>query len=253
MLFRKAPTLSTAQRELLLAACARNQAADIHYKVGGQSRIAHARLIELAEGELRLDRPQCGGRDVRFDADAEVTAFFADDTRFFSFTTTVLQPLIRIELNRDKKVLGIALAAPNLLTEEQRRQAYRLSLAKYEVKALLHDAAADGESAPIQARHFTGRVVNISVGGMAVLFEAKLCPHLKSGELFMATLSLPNQDDPFCFVAETRHIRRVREGLFTMSGFRFLNFGPRDVVRQGQRIHQFIIGEQRRHLRGRVR
>lgn len=251
--FRRRPSLCEREQELLTTACARNQAIDLHYKHDGQPKIAHARLIEYTDEELRIDRPSTDGREALLTEQQEITAFFADDSRFYSFATRILQTRVRMELNRDKRILGVTLETPTQIIEEQRRHAYRLSLAKYEVKVFLSDGSVGADTLQDDPKRLTGRIVNLSVGGMAVLVPIKGVPPLRSGELFAATFSLPNQDDPLYYIAELRHVRRVRDGLNGLAGFRFTSQGPRDVVRQSQRIHQFIIGEQRRHLRRRVR
>lgn len=239
-------------REILEQLCAHNRAGEIHYEQDGALRTARMRFITLGADELQIDRPQCIGRDVNLPDGTELTAYFYHEGELHAFSTRVLRQIVIVDLNRQKRVVGMALALPAAIRREQRRRDFRVSLARHDVPVTLHELDADTlASAPRSAARFPGRAVNLSAGGLGVMVEKAACPKLEVWQRLYVLFTLPEDDEPLALPAEIRQVRAVHDGLELMLGLRFLDTGEVSFRTQTRRIGDFIIAEQRRQIRRR--
>lgn len=244
--------LSNRDRNLLAEACARNQSAEIQFSEHGEKRSARVRLIAFDDELLHTDRPQCIGRDVHLRDHMPLTVYFAHDQGHFAFRSEVVRAVTTVELNRQTRVTGMAIQAPVELRRQQRRQDFRLSLAKYDIEVQSHEVSpADINLAPLDAVHFAGRLTNISAGGVGILCRAASCPKLEQWATYFMLFRLPEVPEPFVLAAEVRHIRNLHDGLEWIIGLSFIQPREPQIRVQIQRVTKFIADEQRRQLRGR--
>jgi c-di-GMP-binding flagellar brake protein YcgR len=244
--------LSDSDRELLMEVCARNQSAEIQFLENGQIRSARVRLIAFDDEVLRTDRPQCIGREVHLRDHMPLTVYFAHNQSHFAFRSEVARAVTNVELNQHTRVTGMAIQTPVRLRRQQRRQDFRLSLAKYDIQVRLHEvSAADINLVPLDAVRFVGRLTNISAGGVGILCEAAGCPKLEQWATHFMLFRLPQVPQPFVLAAEVRHARGVHDGLERIVGMSFIQPREPQIRIQIQRVAKFIADEQRRQLRER--
>lgn len=247
---RKHTGLTAQERDRLEQACARNQSADLHYHEGPELRTARTRLLAIAGDELYIDQPRCIGQDVLLAKDKSLTVYLLIDSELYAFSSRVVRPRVEVDLNRQRRIVGVALRMPAQLRKQQRREQFRLSLAKADVAANLHKTSADAaDVVPLDAPRFRGRVVNISLGGVGVLYDVSRTPPLAPGEILFIEFALPEAESPFVFPVEVRHLRSVRDDENRICGLRFLDTTAPAVRGQVQRLNKFIAAEQRRQLR----
>lgn len=247
---RKHTGLTAQERERLAQACARNQSADIHYHEGPELRTARTRLLAIAGDELHIDRPQCIGQDILLAKDKSVTVYLLIDSELYAFSSRVVRPRVEVDLNRQRRIVGVALRTPGQLRKQQRREQFRLSLAKADVAASLHKTSVDvADVVPLDAPRFSGRVVNISLGGVGVLYDVGRAPPLAPGEVLFIEFALPEVESPFVLPVEVRHIRGVRHDENRICGLRFLDTTAPLIREQVAQLNKFLADEQRRQLR----
>lgn len=242
--------LSPAEHKLLEQACARNQSAEIHYHEGAELRTARTRLLGTVGNELFIDRPQCIGQDVVLPENKLLTVYLVIESELYAFRARVVRSRVEVDLNRQRRVPGVALGMPSAVRKQQRREQFRLSLARTDVPASLHGTSPDAvDVVPLDAPRFKGRIVNISLGGLGVLYDTSACPPLTSGMTLFVQFTLPEIELGFVFPVEARHVRHVRDEADRIVGLRFLDTTVPAIQVQIQQLNKFIVDEQRRQLR----
>jgi len=236
--------------ELLADACVRNTSAELHYHVDDELHTARTRLLGLNGDELQLDKPQSIGQPVRLSRDTRVTVYIVAGGELWAVDGVVAKTAAELELNRARRITGMTLRLTSVPRREQRREQFRVSLAKYELPVALHRLAEDLlDAAPRDAQRFNGRAVNISVGGVAVLCDARHSPQLAVQDLLFAVFGLPNVDRQLALPVEVRHTRPVHDGLEFIVGLRFVQPQSPPIRMQLQRVDRFVVEEQHRQLR----
>ncbi len=247
---KKAEVLSEREHELLERACARNQPAEIHYTEANELRSARGRLIAIDDETISLDKPQCIGREPNLISDTPLRVYFMFDGAYFGFKSVVACSSLDVDLSRRKRVTGMTIRIPTRVREEQRRQDFRLSLAKHEITAELHETTPDNISAaPVGAVRFSVRLTNISTGGVAALCAAAKCPKLLEWDVFYLRFDLAGVPEPLVLPAEVRHLRSLRDGEVRVIGLRFISAKEPAMRAQIQQINRFIADQQRIQLR----
>lgn len=238
---------------MLDEACARNLSAEMHYELENELRTARMRLIRIGDEGIEVDMPQAIGQEVALEAGAEVKVYFSRDQEFYAFDTTVRRSVVSVDLNKRKRVTGMVLALPAELVRQQRRQDFRVSLSRHELAVTCHDLP-EGETAaaPRDAWQYTGRLVNISRGGVAAIFDASAVQGLAARTSLFLICQLPEIDAPVLLPVEVRNIRRVHEGQKRVVGLVYIDTDNPLFRAAYQLIDEFIAAEQRRQLRKRT-
>ncbi len=237
--------------KLLREACARNAAAELHYRTGDDQLVtARVRLLDVDAETIYTDRPQSIGKSVRFrERQVVVVHFLLSGTRY-AFRARVVKPHCFVQLNANQRVPGMAIGQPGAIRPHQRRADFRMSLASHKVVAVIHRGSAeDGGSCPVQARPLKALLTNISAGGVCTVVDRAEARDWRLGDTFFVNFELPAVDDDFHMMAELRHTRPIHDGLSVVAG---LKFRPWSLVRMRavvRRITRFIASEQRRQLR----
>ncbi len=241
-----------AALEILREACARNAASDLQYedRTGGLVS-ARARLISMDDDQVYLDQATSLGRPVRLQTNQKVTVYFLLNGRRYAFHTHAILPQCYLRLNAEQRVPGMALAAPNVITEQQRRGDFRISLAGYEkLDVLVHGGTLDGGGAArIDAPRYVGRILNVSAGGLGALFERCSKPRMRAGDLLFLSFSLPEMENSFAVASELRFIRAIHDGQSTVTGFKFMPWSLVPMPSYCREIARFIAAAQRRQLK----
>ncbi len=246
----RSPDMSRDRQTLLAEACARNLSAELHYHVDEELCTARTRLLGVSGDELQIDRPQSIGQPLRLTRDTRVTLYIAVGGELWALDGVVARTAAEVELNRGRRITGMILRLASPLRREQRREQFRVSLAKYDVPVILH-GLAEGylDAAPCDARRLAGRAVNISVGGVAVLCDARRYSPPTVQDVLFAVFSLPIVDFQLALPVETRHVRPVHAGLECIIGLRFIQPQAPPIRVQIQRVDRFVVEEQHRQLR----
>ena len=241
-----------ATHGLLTEACNRNAAAELHFDGQEGARVtARVRLLGLEPELVLTDRPQSMGRPVVFRPRQPVLVHFPLGGVRYAFRTQVVRCHYPVRLNATQQVAGIALAMPSEVREQQRRADFRLSLAGCEaIQAEMHPGSPDGGgSAPIDARRFSARLINISAGGVGQLVDAQEARKWKHRDTFFISFCLPDVEGEFRMVAELRHERRIHEGRSAVAGFKFLPWPLVPLKASVRQILKFTAVQQRRQLK----
>ncbi len=245
---------SETARALLEGMCAQNRSAEVHYWRGDELCSARMRLLDISDDEIRVDKPQCIGREVILRHGTSLTVYFSHSGTLYAFKSKVTKPILRFDLNHRKSIVGMALKVPTEVSEEQRRHDFRLSLARYDITATLHETSPqDVNSAPISAAQFAGRLINISATGLGMLFDTDRCPKCSHWDIFYIQYCLPKINEPFVLLVEVRHARAIHDGLEKIVGFKFLDTRELLIKVQLRHIAEFLAAEQRRQLNTRRR
>jgi c-di-GMP-binding flagellar brake protein YcgR len=238
---------------ILAAACARNVPVEIHHRDHGDGvNVCKSRLIRMDDANLYLDRPQCIGGAVAFHKDQSLSVYFALDEQLYMFRARVVNEELLVKLNEHKMVLGIALTRPDGLESGQRRLSYRVSLAAAdEIAVDLHGASsADPNACPLNARRFSGRLVDLSLGGAALRVRGAVHTSFRHGECFFMSFELPGEEGELRCLAQVRQSRDIQNGAATRLGVRFIPWPTETSIRQQQVVLQrFVTKVQRARLK----
>lgn len=237
---------------LLAEACHRNTAAELHFDCGeGGLVTARVRLLGLDRQQVLTDRPQSMGKLVVFKRRQPLLVYFPLGGVRYAFRSHVVRSQCLVQLNARQRVMGMAVAFPSEVREQQRRADFRLSLAGHGAMiAEVHQGLpGDGGSAPIGAKRFSARMVNISAGGVGLLIDARETRDWRLGDTFFVSFHLPDVEAEFQMMTEFRHYRRIHDGLSAVAGFRFIPWPLVSTKAQVRHILRFIAAQQRCRLR----
>ena len=201
--------------------------------------LADAISYELAGPHIPCDRP------------VRITLMLSG--KRYEFDTVVLDDAVKIELNRELRVRGIALALPTRVLESQRRAHFRVSvLSDGAVSVILAPAHPQIRGAcEVKAKPVRARLVNISAGGMALLIARRELNRVKPSQLFYACFTLPEVDDEFVMLVVVRHARLVASSDSHRVGLAFLPWDGIDLREDLRRVTNYVARRERRQLRRR--
>lgn len=249
----QARTLETA--DLLREATQRAVPIELHrHERNGTVSVAKARLIFDDERNLYLDDPQAIGTPLNFEFGQEVAVFFWLYDTLFTFNASVVAAHCVINLNSRKQVKGIALTRPAQIRKGQRRGSYRISIAaSLSIPAILHEAdMVEGSACPMDARRWSnGKVVDLSLGGMSVMFDREPPHHFRVGRSIFVGFTLPLEDREVIALSEIRQIRPLHDGASCRLGLAFLPWPHERHFRANveQVMQRFIAKLERQTLR----
>ena len=240
-------------REMVDRACARNAPAELHFATtsSNEAHIARIRLIRIEGGELYADAPLSTDSQTTLSRRQRVIIHTMIDGTRYAFHTHVERVFTTVDLNAHKRISAITLAVPDSITQRQRRECFRISVAGHpDIPVAFCKALPDQpDCCALDAERFSGRLVNVSVGGLCVIVPVSRRRRFCQGERFFVEFMLPAVDEPFCLSAEGRHFRKVHENTDTLIGLRFrtdIAWPTKPLI---QAISRFVADEERRQLR----
>ncbi|MFQ5463918.1 MAG: hypothetical protein ACE5E5_15000, partial [Phycisphaerae bacterium] len=162
---------------------------------------------------------------------------------------TILRSNAQVRLNAQQALRGLELKTPAKIECIQRRKHYRvgvsgLKLADIEL-ARPHDGHDDRCS--INGRIGPGRIINISAGGMTLLFDISVLKRAKIGERFFGTLTIPGHPEALHLLLEARHARNIVSSESLLVGFAFRPWVGMEF-RHAQRTLTRVVTELERKL-----
>lgn len=245
---------SSVVRDMIDRACARDTPARLHFTDNSdEDHIARIRLIKLEDNEIYADAPLSADPKTSLSKRQPVIVHTRIEGSRYAFRTRVERVFTKVDLNAHKRITAITLALPNNITQQQRRQCFRVSVAGHADIHVAFCATVPGQPdcCPINAEQFRGRMVNISAGGLCVIVPMSQRRRFGAGERLFVEFALPEIDEPFQLSVEVRRTKKVHEDTDTLLGLRFktdLAWPARPLIQQ---ITRFIANEERRQLRRR--
>ena len=267
---------------MLLNMCARNQPCQLVYRTSSDRKIhCNVRLLHIAEDQIILDMPMDRRRPIILPPGQNVRLYFLWKKQRYTATTTVITKQ-KWPADASNALPALVVRYPDGIEKAQRRECFRLSLVHLpsapvllrwltdlnaqantpeataetarEVLARLddpdssvHDVASknrDPREAP-----YKGRMLNLSETGCCAAFDRCRLHPLKTGDLYRACFSLPNDRQPFQIVAEIHWNRIHPAGDRIMVGMAW-QLDPADRAHRiiQKRIARFITTQQRETL-----
>jgi len=216
--------------------------ADIRFLADGASPSSlPTKMLKSGEQSFFVERPV--GPDGPVDAVAGVQAVvtFSLPSRRFQVETTI-RGRRQIEFAPGTRIDAIELSLPHRVSEIQRRADYRVPLwSAAPVIAQFEPLPVGGAHDDFSAEAYQAELQNISVGGVAALVDATTAPHLKAGQTFRMTFSLPGREEVFNFIVRVQHIRPMKHVELRLIGLKFLPGDDAQVNRQAiQTIRSFV-------------
>lgn len=247
----KTNQVSSDVHDAIDRACARNAPAELHYSANNETHIARIRLIKIEGNEIYADAPLSSDSKTALSKHQPVIIHTMIDNTRYAFQTRVERVFTMVDLNAKKRIRAITFAIPRQIKQQQRREYYRVSVAGHDdIRIDFCPTLPDrSDCCSIDAKHFSGRLVNISTGGLLVIVPVSQHRGFRFGERFFVEFELPDIEDPFQLSVEMRHFRKVHENTDTLVGLKFktdVNWPVRPLVQQ---ITRFIANEERRQLR----
>ena len=243
---------SVDTRRLLEVACARNLSAEMHWEGWKDRAVGRLRLLAIDDRYVYTDRPRLDGPRLELSADQMVQVHFLCDGNRYVFRTRIADPWTSVRLNAKLRVAGVALRIPDRIITQQRRSDFRVSLAAGSIAVRLHEVDPnDMTLCPILAARFTGRIANISAGGLGVLVKQVQRGVMEPGERYCAQFALPGEPDPMVLFVEVRNVRTNRDRKVHLVGMHFLPCAAVGTARRIAAVQRFIVAEQLRQIRAR--
>lgn len=240
-------------RQILDAACERNVAIEIHHRNRqDELTVSRSRLLVIQGDTLYVDQPQAIGGQAHYTTAQPLDVYFSADDTLHHFSTQVLQSGVVVSLNASRRVVGMALMTPKSVNAGQRRQNFRIGLASAdEIAVDLHTASAsDPNACPIDARHFSAKLVDLSLGGAAVRVRHAVYSSFHVGECFFMSFYLPGEPAEVRCLAQVRQTRDILDGAATRLGVHFLRWPTAAAMRQHSlTLQRFITRMQRAMLK----
>lgn len=250
-------------RDPLRSACERNISLELHCLSQASTQraleadvmVARSRLLHDREQEIEVDSIQCIGKRLRIGPGAQVDAYFFLDEQLLTFRSVVTKVRHVVELNEEKKIVGLCLSRPRRVSQGQRREDHRVSVAGLApIDVSIHEASPDNpNTSGLAAWRFTGQMVNLSRGGMAVRVEGPDRFRFRVSRFYYLSFAVPSEDEDMLFLVESRHVREMDRQEARIIGFQFLPWpSPLDLREHSRRIGKFCIETERQQLsRGR--
>jgi len=164
----------------------------------GVTVIARTRLLGINDENLIFDSLQYRPNSDRIPVGATVEARFLLDGKRYGFVSRFLKDRVVFQLNKQQRLRGIALAKPASVSEEQRRNNFRVSLVGSKATPVsivrAHDQISD--ACRIDGYVGTGQIVNLSASGMGLQVDRSVLPKAAEGELYYLTFDLEGLDNP---------------------------------------------------------
>lgn len=235
--------------EVVDEAASRNIPLEIHAEgTSGGMLVARTRVLGMDAERVYLDGPQRAGKEVRFASGTSLVGHIALRGVRYEFRATVADAACVVKLNEQVYVGGMSIWRPQSANESQRRHDYRVSFARFDPVAVwMHEPSrSQPDAADLDALRHRVRLVNVSLGGMAVRVDMPPVSRFAPGRRWFLLFTLPKQSEPFVFLAEIRHSRSILDGQAAVLGLQFVPwFNRYEMQRQLNRLSRCLSEIQR--------
>jgi len=239
-------------RDLVLRAVERNVPCEMQIRrASGELFVIKSRLLNTSRDGIEIDWPTSIGQDVPIHEELKMEVFFGIDDQRYRFSSRIVELRRKIELNEAHRIVGVVLAWPARVADGQRRNDHRVSLTDRDLAVLVHPAQhpwEDGAS-PVGGPHARLRVVDLSIGGLALIVPAKWIGITEVNRLFFAALDLGHHGRSTVLM-EVRQRRRLNRSHQLRVGLKFKAWPDRREFQQMQQdIQRYLVEVQRERLK----
>lgn len=250
-----AATTSVDVDGFLAQACEQSLAVELSHQRQGHVSRCRARLVRLGRATVLTDTPLYDQNARRLPVRVPVTGVVQRDDSRYEFDTVIESDAIIVSLNSERRVRGLELRRPTIVRRSQRRAAFRVSLAGGEPVpvTLVECAPVEHPACSLSVRPVGGRLVNLSVGGAAVLVPRRLVLHAQHGQRYFTSFLLPSAEREFLLETSVRHVAAVEASSALRMGMTFVGWGVEDMRTESARLARALAALQQLQLRQRKR
>lgn len=240
--------------EVLCDAAARTAVLQLHFENRtGSLIVGNTRIRNLTDTQILAEAISFVDGRERIPSGRPFWAHFMSHGKRLQFQTVIEADRVPIMVPGRKRSIGVALRRPQRVTVSQRRAHVRVSVSAGDA---IHVHAAPSflktsNACPIDACHYVGRMLNLSAGGMAILFHTEELRKCRLNDRFFLTFTLPNTSGEFCMLGSLRHARKVESSDSWRVSYTFKPWDGSKMRSEQHRIAQFIAQREREHLRRR--
>lgn len=215
---------ATEIHEIVESSAMRNTPVAITCQIGGSWRSYRSRFLGLRDGELWVEYPQPEpGREApQVDLGSRLGAAFKQRHHKYVFTAAVLQ-VADFALAGGAAVRGVQIEWPVKMQRLQRRAFYRAGVPSDRpafVEFWQGSPGQDPRGALREKLLYTGKLLDISAGGVRLQLIGDRNPQLQTGDPVGMLLKLHGLDEPLRVGGQFRHAARDEFG--TTLGIQFM-------------------------------
>lgn len=240
--------------EVLCQAAARTSVLELHYENRtGSLIVGNTRIRSLTGTQILAETISYGEDRERIPSGRPFLAHFMVRGKRLQFQTVLEDDHVPIMGPGRERAFGVALRRPQSVTASQRRAHVRVSLSAGD-PIQVHAAPSSSKTlntCPIDARHYVGRMLNLSAGGITVLFHSDELRKGKLNDRFFLTFTLPDASGEFYMLGSLRHRRKIESNDSWRVSYAFKPWDGSQLRSDRQCIAQFIAQREREHLRRR--
>ena len=211
------------------------------------------RLLQLTEEHILADYPASVDAETRIPTGRPITVHISLNGVRYQFESAIEVAGTFVRLNKQQRVLGVALKRPTDVTRSQRRSNLRVSLMGIDpatAKLVCPHPNIPG-ACKVDAEVLTGRLVDLSAGGAAVLVEGRSLTAVPHNQLYFVSFALPGLEEEFCLLGAVRHTRFVQARGSLRIGLAFRSWVGSNLDRDQRTLTRFVTRHERRLLRRR--
>jgi c-di-GMP-binding flagellar brake protein YcgR len=238
----------------LVEAHARNLPVELHFRTNeGELMVVRSRVLGLEETTVELDMPHSIGHEVEFRVGMSFEGHFGSGEAIYSFRSKIRDVRKLVDLNEQRRVVGILVDRPGAIRPGQRRNDHRVPLREEEAAATIYPAHPElgGNACLIDAPSMEVRIADLSAGGAALLVENEVGRRMRMNDLFFVNLQLGGAGgEPQVALMEVRQLRELpRDGGFRVGLKMKVWPDRREAQRLVQVVQRFLTEVQRRRVK----
>ncbi|GJM24268.1 MAG: hypothetical protein DHS20C16_06830 [Phycisphaerae bacterium] len=237
--------------DVLQGLCARNVSGDIHYALNSEHfRTARFRFLTIESDAICIDQPHNIDEEVSVKSGEGITVYFTQGNDRWSFESRVEKLRRIVRLNDKKRVVGMALALPESLRIQQRRDDYRVGVASLGKRCqVVKESDLCPDACDVTAKAYPCTIRDISAKGMAIVLYASEMPRVQNGTRFFVEFELGDGHGVRVAIAKLCHSKTIGAEHKQLWGLRFVPMPTVDFEEQKADLAHFVAEVQRMKLR----
>ncbi len=238
---------------LMDEACARNTPLELHFDLpNGENIVTKSRFIGGDVELMFLDNPQSIGQPFTPSVRQSFVAHFTLGGTRYTFSAAIRELDRMVQLNQQRRVIGIAITKPKSLESGQRRAHFRISLNGLDsISCDVHLASPEEDStAPIDAGCMKCKLINLSLAGGAMVTDVEMARAIRVGDRLFLHFLLPGDEEEYVFLTKIRQLMDIADNTAIRIGLQFRPWPDMIHLRRiQQRLQKFITAAQRNQLK----
>lgn len=243
-------------QKVLEVAVARHLEVELHiYDDSGDLSVTQTQLMPIEGNHLVVVQRVPTQQEVPYAQGQDIECYVKVDEPLYYFQSHIRSIRSKTAQDGRTRVDALILTQPKTLEQRQRRNTFRVSLASLgEIRVEFYEIhTLEPMCCPINPLPLTGKLVNVSEGGIGVRVEAIWCPEFEMGRPYIAEFTLPGDDTPLWYVTEYRHDQTILNGNAAILGFKLLDWPDKRDLQQRLRplvkLHSDIQRRQTANLK----